>query len=405
MTTARNEGTNSFYKASAIFLLMCMSRFRSTKFPDNLRLVAESVDIFRHRLETGLDETFCASPDELRSHGLLKNKHYYYGGYLSVLTSLPILTKSATYSQILSSMVAKTSAITSIKVLDNIHDKLSSKQRAVYSQFKHLGAFTEEIFDFELADDFLKSAENSCMRMARWTHDLVSGGLNRTSDTIEIYRSDFVNYIDGQIRSMDEKAVGSSQHMTIRDYLQRVNEKSVGKIWVDIDFCFLEKALGRLDENELKSTLCARKAADYFFKGCNLYDDIADLKEDLKLGIFNSVPLLALDRGKIDESDFSRDRSELLKILKRRNAIDDTLQLADLIFLKGIKPLLEARELGGTIDVDALIFGAKILRAFAIRKWLFHERTFNSLFRTAVSFGNTKMYKISDHIAAFSRYI
>lgn len=404
-TTGRNEGTSLLYKASAISLLMCMNRFKSTKFPNSVRLVAESVDIFRQRLVTGLDETLCLSPDELRFHRLLKKKHYYYGAYLSVLTSLPVLAKSANHFQILSSMLAKTSAITSIKVLDNIHDRLCDKERAVDSQYEHLRAFTEESFDFDAADNFLKSAENSCMKMARWTYDLVSRNLNRTSDTMQIYLRDFADYINGQIRSMDQKAAGSGAHMTIQDYIQKVNEKSVGKIWVDIDFCFLERSLSGLDQNELKSASCVRRAADYFFKGCNLYDDIADLEEDLKLGILNSVPLLALDRGKIDEHDLSRDRKDLQKILVEREAIQEALQLADLIFLQGINPLLEAKELGQTIDVDALIFGAKILRMFAIRKWFLHERTANSLLKTAVSLGSCKMYKISDQIATYTRYV
>jgi hypothetical protein len=222
---------------------------------------------------------------------------------------------------------------------------------------------------------------------------------------MQTYLKDFADYINGQIRSMDEKAPDSSPHMTIQDYIQKVNEKSVGKIWVDIDFCFLEKALSGLDLDELKSLSYVRTAADCFFKGCNVYDDIADLEEDLKLGILNSVPLLALDRGMIDEHDLSRDRNELQEILVERKAIDETLQLADLIFFQGINPLLKAKESSQTIDINALIFGAKILRMFAMRKWLLHERSANSLLKTAASLGSSKMYKISDQIAAYARYL
>jgi len=405
ITFRADEGANTLYKFSAISLLLSMNRFRSTKFPRSLRLTKDAVDIFRQRLETGLDNARCLSADRLRLHRLLKNKHYYYGAYLSTLTSLPILSSSTNDLHVLRSMTAKTSAITSIKALDNINDRISNKQETVESQKKHLRAFTEELFDLEPGESFLGRAENSCMSMARWTFDSVSQGLDRASETLRIYLRDFAAYIDGQIRSMDEKADRSKPATTIQEYIQKVNEKSVGKIWVDIDFCFLEKSLGKLDQDELKSILYVRKAADYFFKGCNLYDDIADLDEDLKLGILSSVPLLALDRGRMEESDLRRDKMDLLKILRKREVINEALQLADLIFLQGFKPLLEAKELNEIIDIDALMFGAKVLRIFAIRKWVLHERSFNSLCKTAVSFGNPRMYRISDHVAAYAKYI
>jgi len=401
----KREGTNTLYKLSAASLLLYMNRFRSTRFPRSMMMIKDSVDAFGTRLETALDRSRCLTADELRIHRLLKKKHYYYGAYLAALTSLPTLSSATSCSQIISSMVAKTSAITSIKVLDNINDRLSSKQDAIKSQREHLKAFTEKSFDLKGSDSFLGKAENSCMNMARWTYDQVAYGLKKGAQTSRIYAQDFDEYIDGQIRSMDEKADGASPTTTIKDYIQKVNEKSVGRIWVDIDFCFLEKALGGLDRDEFKSVLGVRRAADYFFKGCNLYDDIADLEEDLKLGIFSSVPLLALDRGMIDESDLRRDGQELLRILKHSDVINEVVQLADLIFLQGIEPLMEAKELTKVIDIDAIVFGAKVLRMFAIRKWLFHERSLNSLCKTAISLGSLGMYRISDPIAAYSKHI
>ena len=147
-----------------------------------------------------------------------------------------------------------------------------------------------------------------------------------------------------------------------------------------------------------------REAADYFFKGCNLYDDIADLEEDLNLGIYNSVPLLALDRGKINHSDLKIGKTKLMEMLKRKGSIDEALQLADLIFLKGFEPLNKAKELNGVADIDALIFGAKILRMFAIRKWAFHQPNLDTMFKTALSLGSLKLYRIPDKIAAYSIY-
>lgn len=403
-TVTAREGTNTLYKLSAASLLLCMNRFKSTKFPRSMLMIRDAVDAFSKKLETELDGSRCLAADELRIHRLLKKKHYYYGAYLAALTSLPTLSSATSWLQVLSSIIAKTSAITSIKVLDNIHDRLSNKQDAVKPQREHLNAFTAKSFDLKSSDSILGKAENSCMSMARWTYELVTQGLAKDAWTSRIYAQDFADYIDGQIRSMDEKTEGDSLTTTIQDYIQKVNEKSVGRIWVDVDFCFLEKALGGLAENEFKAILGVRRAADCFFKGCNLYDDIADLEEDLKLNIFSSVPLLALDRGVINESDLKRDSQELLRILRRSETIKEAVQLGDLIFLQGMRPLMEAKELTNLIDVDAMVFGAKILRMFAIRKWLFHERSLNSLGKTAISLGSLGMYRISDPIAAYAKF-
>jgi hypothetical protein len=301
-------------------------------------------------------------------------------------------------------MIAKTSAISSIKILDNIHDKLVDKKDAVKSQRKHLKAFTDDKYYIENNLDFIAKAENSCMNMARWTFEAVKKGLNDDSESLRIYRKDFADYIEGQIRSMDEKSNRTRNLPTIQEYIKKVNEKSVGKIWVDIDFCFLEKALGQLDKNNLQNILLIREAADHFFKGCNLYDDIADLEEDLNLGIYNSVPLLALDRGKINHSDLNIGKTKLMEMLKRKGSIDEALQLADLIFLKGFEPLNKAKELNDVADIDALVFGAKILRMFAIRKWAFHQPNLDTMFKTALSLGSLKLYRIPDKIAAYSIY-
>ncbi|WP_455279778.1 hypothetical protein [[Eubacterium] cellulosolvens] len=399
-----SEGINTFYKILGTSLLVCMNNLKSTRFPKSINLIKHTTSNFESQIETRLHDTKYLTLEELLSSRLLKRKHYNYGAYLAALTSLPILSNSAQNKDILSSMIAKTSAISSIKILDNIHDKLVDKKEAVKSQREHLKAFTNNEYYIENNSDFILKAENSCMNMARWTFEAVKQGLNDDSESLQIYRKDFVDYIDGQIRSMDEKSNKTRNLPTIHEYIKKVNEKSVGKIWVDIDFCFLEKALGQLDKTDLKNILLIREAADYFFKGCNLYDDVADLEEDLSLGIFNSVPLLALDRGKIDHSDLQIEKIELMEILKRRGSIDEALQLADLIFLKGFGPLNRAKELNDVADIDALIFGAKILRMFAIRKWAFHQPSLDTICKTALSLGSLRLYHIPEKIAAYSIY-
>ena len=76
-----------------------------------------------------------------------------------------------------------------------------------------------------------------------------------------------------------------------------------------------------MNDKNMETIYNIRRAVDYFFKGCNIYDDVADLKEDLSLDITNSVVLLALDRGLIKEKDLENDKKILIEKLKKCKAI------------------------------------------------------------------------------------
>jgi hypothetical protein len=165
---------------------------------------------------------------------------------------------------------------------------------------------------------------------------------------------------------MNAKKDLNGDRPTIKDYIQKINEKSVGRIWIDLDFCLLEQSLGRLTDEELYVIQNVRKAVDYLFKGCNIYDDVADLEEDLSMDIMNSVVLLGLDRGHIDEHDLCKDKKKLFLKLKQRGAIDETVLLGDVLFLEGIKPLEKTEKISGLVDLGALIQNAKILHKIPI---------------------------------------
>ncbi len=204
---------------------------------------------------------------------------------------------------------------------------------------------------------------------------------------------------------MSGKIEPDAKKPTIIDYIQKINEKSVGRIWVDIDLCLLESAIGKLTREELYVTQNIRNAADYLFKGCNIYDDVADLEEDLSLNIMNSVILLAIDRGHIEERDLKRNKKELITKLKESGSISETVSLGDMIFFEGIKPLEEVKNINSLIDIDALIYGARILRAFAIRKWMLHERSIASFYDVMKSFGNHLNSRIPACVQRYIKYI
>jgi len=400
----KSEGTNLLYKIAAISLMMSMNKYRSFNFYAALRQTKNVLDYFKKMLENKLNSPIFADYDSLKKTVLLKDKHYYYGGYLAALSSYPILFK-INDKIIFDAILAKTAAITSIKILDNIDDRHYNKSDSVDSQLTHLRAFTCKSFEMPPARDFYDRAENSCYEIARWTYKIVDKELPKSSSTWKIYLEDFQRYIDGQLKSMNAKKDLNEDRPTIKDYIQKINEKSVGRIWIDIDFCLLEQTLGRFTDEELYVVQNVRKAVDYLFKGCNIYDDVADLEEDLSMDIMNSVVLLGLDRGHIDERDLYKDKKKLFVKLKQSGAIDETVLLGDVLFLEGIEPLEKTKKISGLVDLGALIQNAKILRAFAIRKWMFHEKSASSLINTMKSFSNHKYYKIPECVIKYRSYI
>jgi len=383
---------------------MSMNKYRSFNFYTALRQTKNVLDYFKKMLENRLNGPIFADYGSLKETVLLKDKHFYYGGYLAALSSYPILYKIDD-KMIFDAMLAKTAAITSIKILDNIDDVHYNKSDSVDSQVKHLQAFTSKHFEMPRAKEFYDRAENSCYEIARWVYQIASKDLPQSSPTWKIYLEDFQRYIDGQIKSMNAKKDLNEDRPTIKDYIQKINEKSVGRIWIDIDFCLLEQSLGRLTDEELYVIQKVRKAVDFLFKGCNIYDDVADLEEDLSMNIMNSVVLLGLDRGYIDEDDVHLDKKKLFVKLKQSGAIDETVQLGDVLFLEGIKPLEKTEKISGLVDLSALIQNAKILRAFAIRKWMFREKSASSFLNTMKSFSDHKRFRIPESVIKYQSYI
>jgi len=117
------------------------------------------------------------------------------------------------------------------------------------------------------------------------------------------------------------------------------------------------------------------------------------------------VVLLGLDRGYIDEDDVHLDKKKLFVKLKQSGAIDETVQLGDGLFLEGIKPLEKTEKISGLVDLSALIQNAKILRAFAIRKWMFREKSASSFLNTMKSFSDHKRFRIPESVIKYQSYI
>ena len=183
----------------------------------------------------------------------------------------------------------------------------------------------------------------------------------------------------------------------IHDFLKKANEKAVGRVCITADFCFLN-SFWYLDKDDLASIQLIREAMDSIFKGCNIYDDIADIWSDVHNHIINSVIYLALDQGQCEKKDIYNDPKDLIVKLEKEGTFYLALELGDLMFQKGLRLLDKAREYPNRIDIDALKFGTYILRIFSMRKWLARHKRPRQFFKPF-------SLKISDRILEYSKYV
>lgn len=314
------------------------------------------------------------SPALLEYLRLLKRKYYAYGTYLASFSSLPILYKACSQKDVLSAVQSKTIVAMSIKVIDNINDTLHDFDQARLSQFKWLASLCDSRFDFPPYEpDWLRRAENSTYNMNRWVYQNLMEAVGRDSIMFQLFKRDVTDYVTGQVRSFEQKydKIRDSQ-INLRDYLRNVATKGFGKLWIDIDFCYLEKALGSLNENSLAAIRMINLSFDLLFRALCVYDDVGDLTEDIDHKIVNAVVILGIERNKcsLDLLFNSTNRETVIGELKRAGVIQDSLELADLIFLKSVQCLSEASKLNPLINCRALMACAKILRLFLLRKLL-----------------------------------
>jgi len=116
------------------------------------------------------------------------------------------------------------------------------------------------------------------------------------------------------------------------------------------------------------------------------------------------VAFLALDRGYISEKDLKNPDKAFIK-LKSSKVLKEAVQLGDLIFIKGIEYLIKAKELTEVMDIDALIFSIRVLRAFSMRKWFIKEKNKESLESILKSFNSFNTYSIPSYIQAYKNSI
>ena len=356
-------------------------KYDSINFKRITKTIQKIVKTFESKLKELDNNKYCLSTKALLKHKLLKEKYYVFGAFLAAISSYPILYKVADEEDIFFSIFSKTSKMTGIKVLDNINDNFHNHEEAVKSQLSFQQALTQGYIriNYEEPLSWIRKAENSTYFMALWSYETVTSVCGKNNMFL-IFIEDVDEYIDGQIRSFFQKNDKyPSSNMNLKEYIQKVTTKCPGKPWVDIDLCFYEKYLKKIPPNEMLSIKMITKSIDLLFRSLLFYDDVTDLNEDIKSNIVNSVVMLGLDLEKILIDDIFTSREYLPEKLNKLGIIKDAIHMGNIVYLNAVKQLLKAKIFTRYIDVDALIFNARVLRMFLLRKLLGTSKWFKGL--------------------------
>ncbi|MFH0848471.1 MAG: hypothetical protein V1857_03090 [archaeon] len=346
------------------------------------------------------DEDTFLSLEDLELIGAYKRKYVPFSAFFATMMSYPVL-RVADENDRTNATLALLAAILSIKVLDNINDDLHTIEEAVESLDFQGRAFLDEEFSYKTERNVIARAENWTYLMARWTYDILYSSADCRSHSFELYKKDMCKYIAGQKESFYQRLEPENQLLprSLGDYLSSTCEKGIGNIWFDMAFCFYEKNNGLLDHRQSKVASGIKYAMALAYKSFLLYDDVSDLRDDLLHHIVNSAVLYAADHQLLSLDIAFENVDKTVLRLEKTGVLRDVMHLGDLIFLKAMQSLEAVRETySGSMDIDAILFGLRVLRVFTMRKWILDEKSLDSFSALTRSFYSSD--KIMDTIPA-----
>ncbi len=350
-----------------IFFWMTMSTScPSLRFAASSSLIGEAATVCRDRLYAL--PSHCLEYDLLLERRYLKEKHWIYAILMAAMESLPLLYRKCTHEELLEAVLAKAYLGASSKLLDNLNDEIHTVEEALDSLENYLNALTCGIYQ-EKEGSPVEMAESSACEMASWIYESLGDSMSSS------YVKDCTKLVEGQIVSLQHKRRGWP---SLKEYITSIAEKSIGDVWIDIDLCQIE-----WDEN----LLLLKKGNEYIFKSSLVYDDVQDLMEDIRTTSVNSAVILALERGVITEDDLdTMDPVTLVGILKETGITDDTIYLADALFLKGVSTFMKME--ASFVDKKGLLQSFRLVRLFNLRKLLFMNRDAKTFRRALESFSH-----------------
>lgn len=404
------EGLNLLHKLAGTTWALFGHSYPSLKVNDSLNLFQTSLALYEDHLFHDLESPNCLPYQALLKGAYMKKKHWVYASYMATLSTLPLLYKLQDMTNLTEAVLAKTAIGTSTKLLDNLNDSVQSVDEAVVS----LNCFQDALIDpsFEvpqIADEssIVPLAVNSALVMGMWVPRLLIGC--DAPYTRREYESDAKKLIQGQVDSITHRSLKSRRMPTIEEYLAAISEKSIGDIWLDVDLCFMEDGLNHLDQEIIRGLNVLREGYRSIFKSSLIYDDAQDLYQDISEDAINSSVLLALRAGVIDIGDIDKSNPEnTVEKLDRYGITTDAIYLADLLFIKGVRRIEDAKlYMPDVIDWKALMFSFRFIRLFNLRKILLRRKDSETLALFIASLRSfDKIYEqIPERILSLERYL
>jgi hypothetical protein len=383
---SREEGLDPLTKLGGAVLLKYIAGSQKD-FKKMLGTIWTASNYFEHTLGTLLRGPELASYEEMLELGVMKKKYIPYSAYMAAISAYPLLSRVASQKQLLSTILAKMALILSIKVLDNINDTFHTTEEAVDSLQRQASAIIYGIYATQQPSTPVKKSENSCILLALLVNKWLKTAVPTSKTASKIFLDDLRKYIDGQRSTFLQQNAVRRNNLTIRDYLQQINEKGVGRIWVGLDLCMMEHLCAK-NEKTYKGFQLLRKGFDYVFKSSNYYDDVADLEADLSMGIWNSVVYLGIDMGLLKKPE---------EALKSDRAKKMTIRLGDLHYLIGLSYLRHASKYL-PVNEKSLLASMAVFRFFTARKWFFKSPNISN-------FVDFLKSKVPDELQPYINYI
>jgi len=405
-----NEGLNPLYTTLGIMWIFLGRSFPSLKIKKTLKIIKKGLQLFEDQLKYDLELPDCLSYQALINEKYLKKKHWIYADYMATISSLPLLYNIQEENIIQEAIIAKTAIGTSTKLLDNINDSIQTTDEAISS----LKEFEKSMIDvnYEVPRIYsiptnMNRGVNSSYVIANWVPKILVR--SNAPKMQNIYEKDVKKLINGQIDSLQHKGLRDSKEITIDTFLTSISEKSIGDVWVDIDLCFMEDGLGKLDNNIFKNLTELKKGYSWIFKSSLIYDDVQDIYTDIKENAVNSALLLGLKKEVITYENINQHEPDnIIKKLNESNTLNDTISLADMLFIKGIRHIEKISETNtDIIDWKALLLSFRFVRLFNLRKILIRNKNTETfkLFLASIQDLNKIEEKIPDHILNLNKCI
>lgn len=363
---APKEKRIPLYSMAGMLWMMLSHKYASLGFRRLYPLIRKSLSIYSEKMRL-LDTIQCFDCEELHEKGILKKRHWKSAVFMAAATSLPLLYEGITHTDMIEAICAKASIGASAKLMDNLNDEHHSYQEALMSLSAYESALGNGCYEEDLC---LGMAERSACEIAGWACKIMSLHDNT------VFHKDVALLVSGQVASLQHK---KDEYPSMKEYLSRVCERSIGNVWIDMDLTLLNH-----QEHQIK------EGNDYIFKSYLIYDDVQDIQRDLKNNSVNAAVILGLERGILEESEIEYN-PDIIENLGKSGIFQDLLWLGDLVFLRGIELIGDGVN---PVDRRGLAASLGLIRMFNMRRILKREMNLNrfSMFLA----GHKKLKKVKE---------